>query len=146
MIASFFECKAFLATDKLGCLLRGEQAKAFADDLEFVIVRSKQTYELACAFITDKKPRKADYMLGFVYGYNALLVQKQDEVAQQTDEEDNEALIVVSTMLAKLEVAEQQLKDNGGKDIDLDMKIKDQNAFVLGFHDGNKAKTNLLKK
>lgn len=144
------ESQTVVFTDKLGCLLRGESDKVenFRKDLEFAIGRSKQTYQLICAFVSGKKPNKADYMLGFAFGFDAAIIEdkaKQAE-ANQTDEETNKALMIVSFTLAKLKSETEEMKSEGKVKETLDKTtIKDQDAYLAGFVDGKLCRAKLLE-
>lgn len=144
-----FECRIASFTDRLGVAIYGDNGKDLTRELDYLIERSKHTYKVICAFITGNKPRHEDYMLGFAFGYDARMHEAKLTGEASVTEEDMKSLAVISTAFVIIDRHLANLKEESNgevKDREGEINIKDQNAFILGRHDGYHAKIMLFKK
>ena len=144
-----FECRVAGFTDRLGVAVYGENAKSLTDELDYLIERSKRTYGIICAFITGSKPRHEDYMLGFAFGYDARMHESKLTGEASITDEDMQSLAVISAAFVTIDQHLERLKEQSSGQVNDrtgEIKIKDQNAFILGRHDGYHAKTKLFRK
>ena len=148
LLSVHFDSEVITFSDKLGCLLLGEETKIelFRDDINFVLTRSKRTYDIISHCVAGKKPKRADYFLGFAVGYNQSKIE--DEIAEQSAQVYKaEALSVISLALANIETEINDMKASSKAKLDdSKQEIKDQKAYILGYHDGLLSKKRLLKK
>lgn len=153
LVSSHFDCKAVAFYDRLGSALVGtkENTANFRKELEFAVDRSKKTYKVVSAYLKDLS--RPDYFFGFAVGFNQALIEEKiaKKQAAMTEEEKEltNKLVKISMALvnAEKEVEEMKAKAEGKtKDEELKQNIKDENSFLVGYHDGVKAKVKLIQK
>lgn len=159
LVSVHFESNVIVFSDRLGCMLVGISANLenFGQELDYAIDRSTNTYKVICAYTSGKKPLANDYFYGFAMGFNQALIEYKHKEQDHTtdskeaiaiiDQEDIQAIAVISLTLAKVEAEINEAKNSGkAKNTEFNHEVKDSNAFALGFLDGLNAKKKLLKK
>ncbi len=152
LICEQYKVRPVLATNRLGCTLFGEDTGKVIERLDYGIERSSLTFKTLSAFI--KKLRKADYLLGFAFGYSEAIAK---EILDQQSKDglnpnlgqiegSTEALVVISRQLTETNKAIAELKQAGkANEGEVKIDIKDQKSFDHGYRDGKLALSKLMK-
>lgn len=129
-LANYYDIKVVMHNGKFSASFFSEQdiRQSLTELADTVFTKMKACYVLAKVFCT--KLSKTDYMLGYAYGCNEAMLNKRNE---ETTEREKEMLVVVSSVLQLLD---KKLDDMGAKEKQNTPKVKDENAFLLGYNDG----------